>query len=527
MRSIGIACTLFVALVHAGAAFAHASLVRSEPPDRAVVAQVPATITLVFNEPVSPVVLRLVGPNGDSEQLNDVVAENATLIIRPPQALTPGTQLVSWRVISADGHPVGGALTFSVGAPSTQAAPAVETDQPLEWTIWTTKFLLYAGLFVGIGGAFYRCWIAAQPLPPSAGRLTVAALLTTVAVAVVSIALQGVDALGLRLPALGQWQVWSTGLASPYGLTAMIAVGAAMVGLLAMRSETERGRCLSLLALIGVGACLVVSGHASSTEPRMLTRTAVFLHGITVAFWIGALSPLAAAMSDPNRRHEELLRFSRAIPIPLTVLIASGIVLAVVELQQIDALWTTAYGLILSGKLAAVLALLALAAVNRYALTPRANAGDPEAVRRLAESSLAEMMLALIIFGFVANWRFTIPPHALWAAAQAAGPHAHIHTEKAMADLYIEPGGAGGRSIRVAVLDGQFAPLSAKEVTLFLTSVAAGIEPLRLPATHVERSIWRTDQVLLPAVGHWQVRVEILINDFEKVSIEDEIDLPR
>jgi copper transport protein len=525
MRSIGIACALFAALVHAGAAFAHASLVRSEPADRAVVAQAPTTITLVFNEPVSPVVLRLVGPNGDSEELSDVVAENATLIIRPPQALTRGTQLLSWRAISADGHPVGGALTFSVGAPSsTQAAPGVETDRPLEWTIWTAKLLLYAGLFVGIGGAFYRSWIAAQPLLPNTGRLVVAALLTTVAVAVVSVALQGIDALGLRLPALGELRVWRTGLASPYGLTAMIAVGAAVVGLMAMRSRSKRGRCLSLLALIGVGACLVASGHASSTQPRMLTRTAVFLHGITVAFWIGALSPLAAAMSDPNRRHEELLRFSRAIPIPLTVLIASGIVLAVVELKQIDALWTTAYGLILSGKLAAVLALLALAAVNRYALTPRAKADNPEAIRRLAESSLAEMMLALIIFGFVATWRFTMPPHALRAQA---GPHAHIHTEKAMADLYIEPSGAGGRSIRVAVLDGQFAPLSAKDVTLFLTSVAAGIEPLRLPATHVVGSIWRTDQVLLPAVGHWQVRVEILVNDFEKVSIEDEIDLPR
>jgi copper transport protein len=231
-------------------------------------------------------------------------------------------------------------------------------------------------------------------------------------------------------------------------------------------------------------------------------------------------------MSEPKRGRGELLRFSRAIPIPLTVLIASGTVLAVVELQRVDALWTTAYGLILSGKLAAVLALFALAAVNRYALTPRANAGDPEAVRRLAGSSLAELMLALIIFGFVATWRFTTPPHALWAAAQA-GAHAHIHTEKAMADLDIEPADAGGRSIRVTVLDGQFAPLSAKEVTLFLTSVAAGVEPLRLPATQVEGSIWRTDHVLIPAVGRWQVRVEILVNDFEKVSIEDEMDLPR
>jgi copper transport protein len=527
MRGIGFACVLFAALAQTGAALAHASLVHSEPADRAVVARAPATITLVFNEPVSPVVLRLVAPNGDSRELNDVVAENATLIINPPHALTPGTHLLSWRVISADGHPVGGALTFSVSAPSRQAAaPGAATDRPLGWTIWTVKFLLYAGLFVGVGGAFYRGWIAAHPLLPGMGGLVVAALLAAIAAAVVSVALQGADALGLGLPALAEPRVWRTGLASPYGPTAIIAVGAAMVGLLAMQSGTERGRWLSFLALIGVGACFAASGHASSTEPRTLTRTAVFLHGIAVAFWVGALGPLAAAMGNPKQYRLELQRFSRAIPIPLTLLIASGIVLAVLELQRVDALWTTAYGLVLSGKLAAVLVLLALAAVNRYALTPRATAGDGVAIRRLAGSSLTELLLALVIFGLVATWRFTAPPRAVWAAAQV-GVHGHIHTEKAMADLDIEPASAGEWSIRVTVLDGQFGPLPAKEVTLFLASVAASVEPLRLPATHVEGAIWRTDHVLIPAVGRWQVRVEILVNDFEKVSIEDEIELPN
>jgi signal transduction histidine kinase len=57
---------------------------------------------------------------------------------------------------------------------------------------------------------------------------------------------------------------------------------------------------------------------------------------------------------------------------------------------------------------------------------------------------------------------------------------------------------------------------------------ASGIEPLRLSATHVEgTATWSVENIALPAIGRWQVRVEILVTDFEKVSIEDEFDLLR
>jgi copper transport protein len=527
MRAVGFVCVLLGALAYAGAALAHASLIRSEPADRAVVARPPAIVTLVFNEPVSPIILRLIGPNGDASELKEVAAENATLTVSLPRGLARGTHLLSWRVISADGHPVGGALTFSIGAPSAQSgALRVEADRPLEWAIWTAKFLLYVGLFLGVGGAFYRTWIAAEPPSPRMGRFVVAALLLAVAAAMLSIALQGIDALGLRLPALSEPRAWTTGLASSFGMTAIIAAAASVVAMLAMSSEARRGRWISLLALVGLGISLAASGHASSVQPQFLTRGAVFLHGVTIAFWIGALTPLAAAMATPERRRAELKRFSRAIPVPLVLLVASGFVLSVVELQRIDAVWTTAYGLVFSGKLAAVLVLLALAAMNRFALTPRAATDDGVAVGRLARSSRAEVLIALVIFGLVALWRFTPPPRAVWASAETP-LHAHIHTDKAMADLEIGPTSANGRRIIVTVLDGQFGPLPAKEVTFFFSSATSGIEALRLSATRVEGAVWSVENVALPAIGRWQVRVDILINDFEKVSIEDEIDLLR
>jgi len=69
--------------------------------------------------------------------------------------------------------------------------------------------------------------------------------------------------------------------------------------------------------------------------------------------------------------------------------------------------------------------------------------------------------------------------------------------------------------------------LAAKEVTLVLAQPAAGIETLRLAAKHVDGATWRLDGVSIPVPGRWTVRVEILVSDFEKVVIEDHIDLPR
>jgi copper transport protein len=277
------------------------------------------------------------------------------------------------------------------------------------------------------------------------------------------------------------------------------------------------------MALAGVGLVLAASGHAATAGPELVTRPAIFLHGVSVAFWAGALLPLAAAVRAGERA--ELMRFSNAIPLPLVALVASGVLLAFIQVERLDALWTTRYGLVLCGKLIAVLALLALAAMNRW-LTPRVIGGDAGSTRRLVRSIRAELAIVVVILALVAGWRFTPPPRALLAAA-AQPVHAHIHAENAMADLQIGPAGAGGRAIAISLLNGEFGPLAAKEVTLVLSNPDAGIEPMRFAARHVEATTWRIDGLRLPLSGRWHIRVEILVSDFEKIAFEDDVDFSR
>jgi copper transport protein len=523
MRGIALLVAILAVLATANAAHAHASLIRSDPADRTVVAQPPQQLTLTFNEPVSPLALRLVRPNGEVVDLKNVTASGATIAAAPPTDLLRGTHLLSWRVISADGHPVGGALTFSVGLPSdTPAMLLVDADIRLRGAIWLARFVLYLGLFIGVGGAFYTCWISTSPPSGWTKTATTVALQCGLVAALVSVGLQGLDVLGVPLPNIRDLRVWGSGFATAYGLTLCIAVVALALGLTAMSVRRPIARWCSALGLAGVGVAFAASGHAATAGPELVTRPTVLLHGMSVAFWVGALLPLAAALHAGDGR-SELVRFSKAIPLPLVTLLLSGLLLAVVQMWRLDALWTTNYGLILCGKLVAVGALLVLAATNRR-LTPRVTAGDARSARRLGKSIQVELVIIAVILGLVASWRFTPPPRSLLAAA-AQPVHAHIHREKAMADLQIGPAGADGRQITIGLLDGEFRPLLAKEVLLVLSKPESGIEPLRVAATPIDTTIWRIDGVRLPISGRWHARVEILVNDFEKIALEDEIDL--
>lgn len=523
MRVIALIVALFAAFASADAAHAHATLIASNPADRAVVARPPARLTLTFNEPVAPLVLRLVGASGHTLDLTDVSAENLTLVIRLPGALPRGTHLLSWRVISADGHPVGGAVTFSIGEPG--AAPLVPHFETDRLALWAGRLGLYVALFIGCGGAFYGAFIARWPLPRRPRRLIVYLLACGLLAAPLTVGLQGADVLAMPSQMLFWPDVWLAGFATSFGATALIAMVAILLGLLAMRLPAVWSRWPAALALAGAGAAFSASGHAGTVEPQWLMRLLVFLHGLAVTFWIGALLPLRAAMRQGERRLPELLRFSRTIPVPVAILLVSGLVLAIVQVRELDALWNTAYGLVLAAKLAAVAGLLLLALANR-ALTPRAAAGDANAIRRIGSLIQCEIAMVLVILALAACWRFTPPPRALLAAAQAP-VHVHIHTERAMADVRIEPPQAGGRQILVTVLNGEFGPLAAKEVTVVLAKPDAGIELLRLPATHAGGTTWRAEGVAIPLPGRWRLRVEILVSDFEKLMVEEDVDIPR
>ena len=105
-------------------------------------------------------VVKLIDAAGRVREDATVDARGDTIEISLPNNLPHGTQLVSYRVISADGHPVGGSTVFSIGMPTGQAAAPTDDAPGRAVLIWLTRIGVYLGLFAGVGGAFFGTWIA-------------------------------------------------------------------------------------------------------------------------------------------------------------------------------------------------------------------------------------------------------------------------------------------------------------------------------------------------------------------------------
>jgi copper transport protein len=509
---------------------AHASLVAADPADGSIAAAAPGRLTLRFNERVSPLVMNLVAPDGAALPA-DVTARDDTVTVVPRAQLGAGSYALSWRVISADGHPVGGTVVFSIGAPSLRGptAGAIASGLPVRAAIWVTRVLLYLGLFVGAGGTVFAAWTAQRrKLPQSAQACLTLALWLGIAAAVLSVGLQGLDALAAPLSALASSAVWTEGFETSFGATAAIGIVALLAGLLSLKVRALwQARALSAVALVGVGLALAASGHASAASPQWLTRPAVFAHAVCIALWVGALLPLTLMLARAEAGAAlAVRRFSFWILPTLALLVAAGVTLAVVQIGSVDALWSTTYGRIFLAKCATLVVLFGLAAVNRFRLTPALARGAAGARRGFARSIAAEGVLVLVILGLVATWRFTPPPRALAAAAVAAEPvFVHLHTLDGMAEITLTPREEGRTGASIVLETADLKPLAAKEVTVALSKPAAGIEPI-VRAAHRVEGAWAIDDLVIPQPGRWHLRIDVLVSDFKKITLEDAIAIP-
>ncbi|WP_246160112.1 copper resistance CopC/CopD family protein [Aureimonas fodinaquatilis] len=518
-------CLLAIWPALVGQASAHASLVSVDPADGAMVETAPPGFSLTFSEPTSPLVIKLLRPDGGSDVLSDITLQGSTLRIAAPDNLGNGTYVLNWRIVAQDGHPVGGSSIFSIGAPSTPPQIADEIDWPVRMAIWASKVALYIGLFFGIGGAFFVRWFGSGS--PQLRPVLAGSILAGLAGAFLSVGLQGLDALGAPISSLGAGLFWQTGLGTSFGNTVLIAVPALLAGLCALSSGSLWNRFLAMAAMIGVGLALGSSGHASAASPQWLTAPAVFVHAVCIAFWAGALLPLRVAFASASPAAVSTLqRFSRIIPYALVPLLASGLFLAVIQLGRVDALWATAYGNVLLAKLALLGFLSGAAAYNRYRLTNKVTQGNLTATASLRKSLRCEIVLVVAILAVAAVWRFTPPPRALDEAA-AMPAYAHVHSAEAMADITLTPGRAGPIDASIVIMTADFGPLDAKELQVRFMNEAAGIDAITRSAVKPGDGTWRVDDLTLPVGGHWSIRLDILVSDFELLKLDGAIDLRK
>lgn len=111
-------------------AWAHNELVSAMPPDGAALDRAPREVRLVFAEPVNPRLTQVAVTDGQGQRIAVPAAtSNGVQVVQPLTLPGPGRYAVSYRVVSRDGHPVGGVVRFTVSTAPTAAlsAPAATT----------------------------------------------------------------------------------------------------------------------------------------------------------------------------------------------------------------------------------------------------------------------------------------------------------------------------------------------------------------------------------------------------------------
>jgi copper transport protein len=498
---------------------AHATLVSAEPRDGSVLVSPPKRVELRFSESVVAGAVTLIDAGGQLRNDATVDASGELIAVTVPAGLPHGTAIVSYRVISQDGHPVAGSVTFSIGEPSA-TKPPIATHFAVDSMIWLARIGLYLGLFAGIGGALFVSWIAQR-------RVAMWAISFFLALGIVSAAgslgFQGLDALGLPLSGLVSPAPWKIALGTSLGPSLLIAIAAMAAAWFSLHGDRAAiSRALSALAFVGIGMALATSGHAATASPRILTRPVMFLHALGVAFWLGALLPLSVIVWREGRAALPVVeRFSRLAIAVVALLALTGVALAAVQLESVHALFDTRYGFILLTKLGLVAVMLSLAVRHRFRLTP-ALAGDAGASRPFSRSIALECAVAVALLAVVAGWRFTPPPRALTAEGPVV---VHIHTDKAMFVVLVSPARTGLDDFVLQLMHEDGSPLPAKEARLTLSMPSHGIESIERKSALGNDGFWHVTGVPLSVPGRWHLQVDALVSDFQEISLEDDFDV--
>jgi len=412
MAYLLITCSLSaVALITtAPAAFAHARLESTSPAEGAIVATAPASVSATFDEAVgvSPDSLRVFAPNGQRVDtggtLHGKVPQQIVVALLP--GLPRGTYTVGWHVISADSHPVQGAFTFSVGAPSFSAVTPASLQPPgstlVSFAFGATRGVAFGAvaLMIGVVAFVICCWPAGAARPGMV-RLALTGWGALTAATLGAILLQGVYGAGQGFGHVFWPDVLHQTLYSRYGrslgIRLLLEVAALVflaVTLGALPSARQRARVMAgagwAVLTVSLAATWALADHAGTGMQLPLSIPSDVIHISAMSVWIGGLVALitvvlrrqetAVGTSAANRRTrrryqaataDAAVAVARFSPIALgcvVAIMATGTYQAWRGVGTFGALFGTTYGRLLLVKIGALCCLIALGNLARVRL---------------------------------------------------------------------------------------------------------------------------------------------------------------
>lgn len=590
VRSLLLALCLLALLP--GAAQAHAILEESSPARGAQLERPPERVAFAFNEPVEAAfgAVRVYNAAGDEVGQSAVVRpggrRDAVGVALAPD-LAAGTYTATYRVISADGHPVEGGLVFTVaeGGPPPAATLSEILDEGQAGAVTQTAFgavraVGYAAIALGVGGLVFllAVWVpalggvagaqagwaaASERFAGALGRLLVVAVAAGVLCGLAALVLQGAIAGGTSAWAALSPGVLGEVLQTRFGeVTALRTAGwlvfAGLLGAATARGALRvlRPATLGATGLApapplrpGLGGALLVSagllvvtvglgGHAGSTDPVWLVLGAASIHVAAMALWLGGLTVLLVAVPRATRALEgadrsRLLagvveRFSTLALACVAALLISGVVQSVVHLSAVADLWETGFGRAIAVKIALLAGLIALGALNRQRVRP--------ALRRLTATREAPgrpgVVLRRALRGEVALLAAVLGVTAALASYAPAATGADLlatttQLGPARVDLTVEPLSPGPLEVHLYLFDrtggAPFEAFDGLEATMRLPE--QGVGPLDVALERAGPGHLVAPAAPVSPSGDWELALQMRESRFDVHNAVVEVEI--
>ena len=545
VRVAAAVCAWLLGWGFAAPAHSHAVLMDSSPKAKQMFDTSPEEVSVTFNEGVGPVFFRILDQTGkEVGSPGDIRLDGTRMIMPLGSALANGTYLMTYRVISADTHPVGATIPFSVGEPlaETNLSAAAQAEPTSSWTtaVALNRWILYAAMLLAAGSALFL--VAFTVSPPlmvrtaSIGRL---AAIVGALTYVLAIGFGGAEMILGGGGALFQADSWTRGLSSTLMPSATIGVPAMLLLWWAFGGDAQqpRGTALLLGALAAIGSFLV-TGHAATATPVWLMATMVGVHLTATAFWFGAFYPLyqSSKLDSVQACGALMLRFSKLAVIAVGAVVLSGLIISWTQVESISNLLGNEYGEGLLRKLILFAIVLGIAAWNKLSLTPALMRGDEQAKRRIGTTIRVEYALYVMVIGAAMALTLSTPPRALveQSAGNSAGMQMGGNSFKATVtsaegysvDIDLSPAAAGENMLMATVKSPAGEVIAdLKDLEIVVTLESAGITDVRLKGEAVGNGMWHVmiQEMLIP--GQWTLEVDAFVSDFDKVQFSTPVDI--
>jgi copper transport protein len=517
----------FLWAVAAPAAYGHAIVRETRPAADQVVPESPDVVLMRFNEPVEIAfgAIRVYDTNGRRVEEGRArhAGSSSTVQVDLKPDLPDGTYTVTWRVVSADGHPIHEAFVFHVGQPGEKSegiASELLKGEPGAGRLTSLlaglfRFLSFATLLALGGMVAFNAFVWRDERTWRWAPWALALALVSV---VALFVLQGALAGGLPLGDALSGSVLSDVADTRFGLMAFVRLGALAVFGLLLRLA-RRPALLAVPMLVAL-ATPGLAGHAGTTSPVAVNVIADTLHMAAAAAWVGGLALLwrvawpALAGADAGAIGTVVRRFSTMATAAVGLLVVTGSWRSFVEVRSLDALDAN-YGVVLLIKIGLFLPMAVLGFVNQRFL----KAGDTPSLAKVRRNVSAETALAVAVL-VVTALLVNLPP----ARTEAGGGIYQESTQLGAnrLDVLVTPGQVGENEVHLTAFTPVGAPAEIDSMEVLFTLPDEGIGPIAAPGTLLAPGHFVVQGRQLSVAGRWVLEVVAKTGRFteERTKVE-------